>query len=252
MLGLFRRTHNQVSSRGSAVLAVEHLETRDQPSVAPTIVNFSDNEIGNGLFSINGQVIDQNPEGLVVTFGGVQSANGLTAVTKPDGTFSVMVQLQSNGADGGYLTATTLDAQGWVSTPVALYLEPTPATTVTSAPVANTPISNTPVANAPTANTGPTIVNFSKEEIVNGLFLISGQVVDQNPGGLVVTFGGSTTATGTTVTTTPDGTFSCTIQLPVNGTGAGFLTATTVDAQGLVSAEVFVFLDPTPVVPQTP
>jgi hypothetical protein len=223
MLGLFRRTHNKggVGSVGRSVLGLERLELRDQPSAAPVIVNFSDYEIGNGLVLLKGQVVDQNPGGLVVTFGGIASANGLTVVTNADGTFSDTVQLLLDGTDVGFLTATTVDSQSLVSMPVAVFVNPI-------------------------AHAGPVIIDFEAEQIGNGLFLISGQVVDQNPGGLVVTFGGDTTANGMTVTTTPDGTFSCTIRLPVDGTGAGTLTATTVDGQGLVSASVQVFLDPTP------
>jgi hypothetical protein len=184
------------------------------------------------LYQIHGQVVDQSPGGLVVTFGGGTSASGSTVVTNADGTFSDTIQLQVGGTGAGFLTAITVDANGLVSTPVGVFLEPT-----TVAPVANP---------AAVANSPPVIIDFEAEQIGNGLFLISGQVVDQNPGGLVVTFGGSTSASGMTVTTTPDGTFSCTIQLEVNGTGAGTLTATTVDSQGLVSAEVQVFLNPTP------
>jgi len=99
---------------------------------------------------------------------------------------------------------------------------------------------------APPTNLPPTIVNFEKEEIANGLFLITGTVVDDGAvGGLTVTFSGGTSATGTTITTNSDGTFSLTIQLRVDGTDSGFLTATTVDLGGLVSEEVEVYLNPT-------
>jgi hypothetical protein len=233
MLGLFRRPHLQgVGSRGRVVLSLERLEVRDQPNAVPAIVNFSANEIGNGTFLINGQVVDQNPGGLVVAFGGVSSANGLTVVTNADGTFSDIVQLQVNGTDVGFLTATTVDAQGLVSTPVEVFLDPIPA--------------------SPGTNAAPTVVNFSEEQIGNGLFLISGRVVDQNPGGLVVTFSGDTSANGTTVVTNADGTFSDTVQLQGGGTGAGFLTAMTIDANGLVSTPVALFLDPTPVANAAP
>jgi hypothetical protein len=94
-------------------------------------------------------------------------------------------------------------------------------------------------------NQAPQIVNFMAHEITNGLFLITGKVVDESPGGLTVTLAGSTAGAGQTVTTNSDGTFSMTLQLPVDGTGSGYLTATVRDAQGLVSEEVSVFLDPT-------
>jgi hypothetical protein len=94
-------------------------------------------------------------------------------------------------------------------------------------------------------NAAPQIVEYTRQEIGNGLFLITGRVVDESPGGLTVTFGGDTSAAGNTATTLSDGTFSIVVQLRVDGTDAGYLTATVRDAQGLVSQEVSVFLDPT-------
>ena len=94
-------------------------------------------------------------------------------------------------------------------------------------------------------NQAPQIINYQAQEISNGEFLITGTVVDESPGGLTVTFGGDTVGSGKTVTTNSDGTFSMTLQLPLDGTGAGYLTATVTDAQGLVSQTVSVFLDPT-------
>ena len=95
------------------------------------------------------------------------------------------------------------------------------------------------------ANVAPVIVDFQAEQLANGLFLLTGRVVDENPDGLVVTFEGSNSANGKIATA--DGTFSVTVQLRTDGTDSGFLGATTVDAQGLTSEEVLVFLDPTPV-----
>jgi hypothetical protein len=96
------------------------------------------------------------------------------------------------------------------------------------------------------SNQAPQISNFSAVEEGNGLFLITGQVVDANPGGLVVTLGGSTSASGHTTTTLADGTFSIVIRLHTDGTDSGFITATTVDGQGVHSAPAQVFVNPTP------
>lgn len=95
------------------------------------------------------------------------------------------------------------------------------------------------------ANASPQIVDYTRTEVGNGLFLITGRVVDENPGGLTVNFGGDTSAAGSTTTTLSDGTFSILVQLRLDGTDAGYLTAKVTDAQGLVSQEVAVFLDPT-------
>lgn len=98
---------------------------------------------------------------------------------------------------------------------------------------------------APAPNAAPEIVDFKSEQIANGLFLITGKVIDEAPGGLTVTFGGATSASGTAVTHA-DGTFSWLAQLRTDGTDSGFLVATTVDAQGLESDEAMTFLSPTP------
>ena len=98
----------------------------------------------------------------------------------------------------------------------------------------------------PAQNLPPEIEDFYCEEMGNGLFLITGRVVDDSPGGLTVTLGGSTSADGQTTTTASDGTFSMTVQLRVDGTDSGWVTATTVDTHGEVSEEVAQFVSPTP------
>ena len=96
----------------------------------------------------------------------------------------------------------------------------------------------------PPTNQKPVIVNFEARAIGNGWFLITGRVIDEDPGGLVVTLGGTTSAAGRTVATAADGTFSLTVSLRTDGSDVGFITATTVDRQGLVSDEVSDFVDP--------
>jgi hypothetical protein len=99
-------------------------QTREAP---PQIVDFTAEEIGNGLFVFTGQVIDAAPGGLVVTFGGgVPSVSGLTAVTNADGAFTLTVRLQTNGTDTGTVSVTTTDAQGLTSNEALVYVSPTP------------------------------------------------------------------------------------------------------------------------------
>jgi hypothetical protein len=243
MFALFRRAHApRVASQGRAFLRLEALEWRDQPDattvtppvalpttpgvVAPTppaITNFTAEDYGNGLFLISGQVTDTNSGGLTVTFGGGTSASGLTVTTNADGTFNKVVHLRTDGTDGGYLSATTVDGNGLSSQAVQVLLNPT----------------STNLAPAP-----PAIINFTAEQLGNGKFVITGQVVAVNPGGLTVTCGGETSASGMTTTTNADGTFSLTVQLRTDGTDSGYLTATTV-VGGLSSSPVEVFLAPT-------
>lgn len=100
-----------------------------------------------------------------------------------------------------------------------------------------------PAVMAPAA---PRIVNYTAEEVANGLFIITGQVTDANPGGLTITFGGDLpSGQGLTTTTNADGTFSVVIQTKIDGTEAGFLTAQTTNAQGVTSNEAVVFINPT-------
>lgn len=94
-------------------------------------------------------------------------------------------------------------------------------------------------------NNPPTIKIESAKEIGNGLFVISGRVSDEHPGGLTVTLGGGTSASGQTCVTKSDGTFMMTVQLQVDGSDSGVITATTKDALGLVSNEDFAYVTPT-------
>jgi hypothetical protein len=126
------------------ILRLEDLEGRDQPSgpgdltapaadllapparQRPVIVSFRCQEISSGLFVITGRVQDQSPGGLTVRLGGSTSADGLSAVTREDGTFSLTVRLRVDGSDTGWITATAVDAEGLVSDPVSQFVSPTP------------------------------------------------------------------------------------------------------------------------------
>jgi hypothetical protein len=96
------------------------------------------------------------------------------------------------------------------------------------------------------ANKPPVIVDFSVVEDGNGTFLITGRVSDENPGGMVVILGGSTSCRGQSVTTNEDGTFSMVVQLRVDGSDDGWITATTIDDHQQASNEPAEYVKPTP------
>ena len=97
------------------------------------------------------------------------------------------------------------------------------------------------------ANAPPVIENFQAEEISNGMFMFTGKVIDESPGGLVVRFGGSVmTVNGLTATTQANGSFTLIVQLKLDGTDVGLVTAQTTDAQGLDSNVADVYVSPTP------
>lgn len=107
--------------------------------------------------------------------------------------------------------------------------------------------SPSPASTTPPANVAPQIVEFTATEVGNGLYVITGRVIDENPGGLTIHFAGDVgSLSGKTVITNADGTFSLTAQLKTDGTDIGWLLATTTDAQGLRSNEASVYIHPTP------
>jgi hypothetical protein len=99
-------------------------ETADQ---APKIVDFTAEEVGNGLYIFTGRVIDEAPAGMTVTFGGdVPTMMGQTAGVQSDGTFTLIIRLRTDGTDVGFVTATTVNAQGEVSNEAVVFVSPTP------------------------------------------------------------------------------------------------------------------------------
>ena len=76
------------------------------PNAPPAIVNFVGIE-GFTQWTFQGQVLDENPVGLVITFGGLLSGHQ-TAVQDSDGYFSYGIQLQTAGT----ATAHTVDDEG--------------------------------------------------------------------------------------------------------------------------------------------
>lgn len=83
------------------------------PNIPPSIEEFSGYEGRNG-WQFSGRVVDENPVGMVVTFGGVISGHQVT-VTDTNGTFSYDVTPQMTGL----ATAQTIDDCGQYSDSVS-------------------------------------------------------------------------------------------------------------------------------------
>lgn len=92
-----------------------------------------------------------------------------------------------------------------------------------------------PVPVQPAPNAIPTIRDFQAISMGNGIYVLSGTVEDENPAGLVVTLGGSTSCAGQTTTTNQYGYFAFQVTLRTDGSDTGLITATCVDSQGQVS-----------------
>ena len=97
---------------------------RAPTNLPPEIVDFVVIQIGPGLYRITGRVIDESPGGLEVTFGGVPSAVGQTATTASDGTFTLTVQMQTDGSDTGNISAVTQDSAGLSSNVATYWVDP--------------------------------------------------------------------------------------------------------------------------------
>jgi len=86
------------------------------PPSAPQIVSFGAVEVVGGVWDFTGTVIDANPAGLTVSFGGEPvSLQGASTTTEANGNFIYATMLNTNGSDNGTATAQTTDGQGYVS-----------------------------------------------------------------------------------------------------------------------------------------
>ena len=91
----------------------------------PQIENFTADAMGDGWFVVSGTVIDEHPGGLTITFGGdVDSMYGRTTTTDVNGNFSLLVCLNTDGTDMGWLTAVTRDDAGQSSNEASVYVDP--------------------------------------------------------------------------------------------------------------------------------
>ena len=91
----------------------------------PVIDSFTAEEVDYGWYQFTGHVTDDHPGGLTITFGGVPSLEGKTAVTSADGSFSLLVQVKTDGSDSGEVTAQTVDASGNPSNVAMCFIAPT-------------------------------------------------------------------------------------------------------------------------------
>lgn len=92
----------------------------------PQIVEFTAEELDHGWYYFTGRVeATPSSAGLTVTFGGVPSLQGQTAVTNSDGTFSLVIRVLTDGSDDGTVTAQT--TVGGQQSNLAMYdITPTP------------------------------------------------------------------------------------------------------------------------------
>ena len=80
-------------------------------SAVPKITNFVVTTEGHGMYTITGKVVDEDPQGMIVTLSSVYAAvNGQTVTAASDGTFSLNIFLPP-GAYGS-ITAKTTDWWG--------------------------------------------------------------------------------------------------------------------------------------------
>jgi hypothetical protein len=83
------------------------------PNAAPQLVNFTAVEVVGGMWRFTGDVIDEAPGGLTITFGGEPvSLQGETTTTDANGHFDVVLLMNTDGSDNGLASAQTVDAQG--------------------------------------------------------------------------------------------------------------------------------------------
>jgi hypothetical protein len=88
----------------------------------------------------------------------------------------------------------------------------------------------------PPANQAPRITNFIGRQDTGNIWILSGDVIDESPGGLTITFGGEPNSLqNKTTTTDANGHFELVIPLNTNGSDDGLTTAQTVDTLGAQS-----------------
>lgn len=94
-------------------------------NVAPRIINLAGVETQLGWYQFTGQVVDSTTVGgLVITFAGVPSLQGQTTTTAADGTFTMLVRVNTDGTDTGEVRAQTT-ADGLTSNVASCYISPT-------------------------------------------------------------------------------------------------------------------------------
>jgi hypothetical protein len=100
-------------------------DTSPAPVAPPQITGFTATEVSTGLYLFSGTVVADHPEGMTVTFGGAPvSLEGKTTTVLADGTFSLLVSMQTDGSDDGTATAVCTDEYGQVSNTATTLVTP--------------------------------------------------------------------------------------------------------------------------------
>lgn len=184
-------------------LHLESLESRECLSAPEVMLSVLPGQGQQVLLA--GHVVDENPGTVTVNFSGVVTG----AVTaEPDGSFNFL----TTASGLGMVSAVALDEEYLSSQPFQVLLTST-------APLLNL-----------TVTQGP-----------DRTFLVSGQVLDESPGGRIVTFSGA--ASGS-VETADDGSFVVSLL----ATQLGTLTATTTDPWGLTGSAQALLTNSAPVI----
>lgn len=110
---------------GRARLVCEQLHERIVPS-APQITDFAAAEVSAGVYMFTGRVADNDDvTGLWVGFdGGPASVQGMKAEVQSDGSFCLVVNVQTDGSDSGTVVATVTDWDDLTSDPVYVGISP--------------------------------------------------------------------------------------------------------------------------------
>lgn len=180
-------------------LLASSLASASISSAVPTITLSMSPGIGR-VVSLNGQVTDEDPLGVVVTFSGV--VPGGSTVT-PDATGYFSLDVEATGL--GTITVQATDPWGQTSN--------TPSATVTS--------------------NAPEIVQFVAIPDQADMWTFRGKVIDESPEGLEVYFGGFPILDESTAIVGSDGWFELVVTLPPNATGTA--EAWVADCWGLIS-----------------
>jgi hypothetical protein len=198
MLRWFTRSPRTPQSR-QARPWLEALEARDCPA-APVISQLNIVYGTGRTVTIQGTVQDDHPDTCAIALGGVVSGTAPVAV---DGTFSVTTQATGLGT----ATATVTDDQQLTAEATALV-----------------------------ESKAPDITNFRVVQGQGGLWIFSGQVVDESPTTARVQLAGCQAFQNAAVTVNADGTFSVVVNVPA---GQNVLaTALATDCWGLESDQV--------------
>jgi hypothetical protein len=93
-------------------------------NAAPRIVDFDAKSLGGGMYRFIGRVVDESPAGLAVVFAGVPTVEGVEVFTGSDGSFSLTIQLQTDGTDTGMVSVLTMDNLGQMSNEPFVCVDP--------------------------------------------------------------------------------------------------------------------------------